>query len=424
MFSVPSDVRTEPAGRRLWSVAAWVFAAFVYAGSFKAHPWLAGLSIDLTVLFATVSCLLMAGTFRYNRGSVGRQLSLLVLFFGVCAVALLWTELTDYATYKAARMFTLTLWAAFGAALLFRSEAAVLSFRNAVIVLGILSLVDAFIGQPRDGYAQMELLSADSISTGRLGALCASFLWVGVLQSGSFPSKVVQLTLLAVFVVLIQSAGARGPAIGLLAALLLVSIRLVKIRSRAFVRWAVAVLTLTFAVQLGLSLAPTMAAARLSEFYAGRSDWLLTDRSEFFVQAVRGIIENPLGIGWGGFEKLHLGFSATGAWPPVRSYPHNLFLEVILEGGWIAGALLVSISIFALRRVWRCPDMEVAAIPLAALLITATGVIFSGDFNDNRDYFAYLGMALAVSHTNLRVRSHGLRDIDRVRPASAAMATR
>lgn len=391
----------EP-GRRLWSTAAWAFAAFVYAGSFKAYPRLSGISVDLTVLFAVLSCVLIAGTLRYRRALLGPQFFLLVLFFGVCAVVLLWTEPTDYATYKTGRMFTLTLWAALGASLLFRSETAVRSFRNAVIVLGTVSLFEAFAGAPGDGNAQMQLLSADTISTGRLAALCASFLWIGVLQSHRMHTKALQLALMVAFVVLVQAAGARGPALGLLAALFVVSLRLVKVRSKAFFRLSFAAIVLVFAIQSGLSYAPTMAAARLTEFYSGETDWFMTARPELFVEAVNGIIGNPLGLGWGGFEKMYLGSAGTGVWPPVRSYPHNLLLEVTLEGGWIAGALLILTGVVAFRRVWRYATLDVSAIVLAGLLITSMGVLFSGDFNDNRDYFAYVGMALAIHTTHQR----------------------
>lgn len=327
---------------------------------------------------------------------MGPQFWLPVAFFGVCAAVLLWTEPTDYAAYKTARMFTLTLWAALGAAVLFQSETAVLSFRNAVIALGILSLFEAFVGGVGDGFAQLQLLSADTISTGRLAALCATFLWVGVLQARPMGTKAVQLSLMAAFVVVVQAAGARGPALGLLVALFVVSIRLVGFRSRAFVRLSFAAIVLMSAIQIGLSFAPTMSAARLTEFYSGETDFVMTARPELFTESMKGIVANPLGLGWGGFEKMYLGSAGTGAWPPVRSYPHNLLLEVAVEGGWIAGGLLLLLAIVAFRRAWCYPTPNAAAIVLAALLITSVGAVFSGDFNDNRDFFAYVGMALAI----------------------------
>jgi O-antigen ligase len=101
----------------------------------------------------------------------------------------------------------------------------------------------------------------------------------------------------------------------------------------------------------------------------------LAGRDDLWYQAVEMAQERPI-TGWGldGFR--------ANSW----NYPHNLFLEVLVEGGLIGFLLLLNVG-----RAWwlqcRRSRCRIPRSPLVALALTFTAAQTSGDLFDSRGVF-------------------------------------
>lgn len=116
---------------------------------------------------------------------------------------------------------------------------------------------------------------------------------------------------------------------------------------------------------------------------------------------------HPFGVGWGGLEP---------SLAPSAQYPHNVVAEVFAEAGWIAGAAFLVYIAAALVRARR----DVLVLPL--LTYWLLNALVSGDVNDNRALFAFLGVAIAlggvaVTRADREGAQGSVRDLER---ASAA----
>jgi O-antigen ligase len=107
----------------------------------------------------------------------------------------------------------------------------------------------------------------------------------------------------------------------------------------------------------------------------------LAGRDDLWFQALEMVREKPL-LGWGldGFR--------ANSW----SYPHNIFLEVLVEGGAIGLVLMLNIG-----RAWRshCKRMRsrLPRGPLVAFALTFTAAQTSGDLFDSRGVFLMLALS-------------------------------
>jgi O-antigen ligase len=184
--------------------------------------------------------------------------------------------------------------------------------------------------------------------------------------------------------VLLQS-GSRGPLIAVVVALvvavLLVRTRPLAVRTTAVLALVAAGLTIAY------DLAPYYAKQRVADLlFRGEVSANQNARAGLFETAVNSISSHPFGIGWGNFENL----GSDG-----NTYPHNIVLEALAEGGLIFGGIFlvwVAVSVWRARQASTGP---VGAIAFALVVFLLTAATSTGDLNDNRTFFYALGIAVA-----------------------------
>lgn len=116
-------------------------------------------------------------------------------------------------------------------------------------------------------------------------------------------------------------------------------------------------------------------------------------RDLLFSSALETIRSTPTGIGWGNFGYLTSGsFSQTGA----RVYPHNIFLEIGVEGGWIALAGFTFLIIGGIANLLRQvrAGREIALLILALLSFSLVNASLSSDLVGNRSMWLFIGLSL------------------------------
>ena len=119
--------------------------------------------------------------------------------------------------------------------------------------------------------------------------------------------------------------------------------------------------------------------------------------------AVRAIREGgPGGTGWGGFVTV-LGESEAVPTSGDRQYAHNVVLEAFVEGGWPAGAAVLTVVVASLVRLLRRARRSaegggvdgVAVVLLGVAVSAVLNASVSGDLSGNR--LAWVALALAWS---------------------------
>ena len=115
-------------------------------------------------------------------------------------------------------------------------------------------------------------------------------------------------------------------------------------------------------------------------------------RLDFYARTLTALPENLwFGQGVGSWSVFYYGADR-------REYPHNLFLEIAYEEGLVALSVLLALllSMAALiRRMLRQTNHRYGA--LAGIVVyCATVSMFSGDLDDNRLLWLWIGVALAV----------------------------
>ena len=103
-----------------------------------------------------------------------------------------------------------------------------------------------------------------------------------------------------------------------------------------------------------------------------------------------------VGLGSGGFSSLFL-------WRDFRWYPHNIFLEILVEFGIIGIFLILTFMFFSIKQLITYKKYnylsENSAVWISGTLVMFFSAQFSGDLNDNRILLMFL--AISLSSINL-----------------------
>ncbi|MEU4679517.1 O-antigen ligase family protein [Micromonospora sp. NPDC023737] len=217
-----------------------------------------------------------------------------------------------------------------------------------------------------------------------IGSPAVALLWLMVTRAIAMPIGLAVAGLLAAG---LYATGSRGPVVALAIATLIVltlSSASTRVGRAAGLALAAAV---SLYVVLTFHLVP--ATSRLGAFlYDPRSELDESDRIELARPTLDLIAGTPRGVGLGSWAE-HV---------PVAPYwyPHNLFLEVFAEAGWLPGGILVGTLIWAMLRLWRTTRVQPAAVLVLALLaFEVTCVSVSGDLNA-RSFFFILALGYGV----------------------------
>ena len=104
-----------------------------------------------------------------------------------------------------------------------------------------------------------------------------------------------------------------------------------------------------------------------------------------------------IGLGAGSFSSLFI-------WRDWRWYPHNLFFEIIVELGLIGlviGILFIIKSYQIINKgIQRGSFTDHSALWVAGTVVMFIAAQFSGDINDNRILWMFIGISIASTHVD------------------------
>lgn len=319
---------------------------------------------------------------------VPRALCLTVVLAAVVAVpAYLTSPIGEYGAGKVHAFLVLTVPTA-AAAVLIRNQRDLTVWAKVWVAAGCVIAVFALAGGvDPNGRAVGSDGGSNPIWLARgIGSPAVALLWLLFRRAISLP---VGLSAAAVLAAGLYVSGSRGPVVALvIAALVMLIAPTGKPRAGRVTAFAV---TTAIALYAALAFQLVPATSRLgAALYDPRGELEASQRIELARPTIDLINASPGGVGFGGWAQ-HVGIA------PYR-YPHNLFLEVLAEAGWLAGGVLIAVVVWVMVRLWRgARTNPVGVFVLALIAFETTCVSVSGDLNARTWFFA-VALGYSVSY--------------------------
>lgn len=378
-------------------------ALLIFSGALKGeHSLVSRLPVDLTLLSASGMLIFMALKWFVNpRIQYPYPLAWVAWLFLTFVPGCILGPGGDYPASKVAQLFTLTPATVIAPMLFMDSEVDPETlFRSlAVVSLGVVvsfalggKLLEIILSP--DSYDRAEAFGGGPILFGRAMGYLTVFSGMRIFRRSNtawLRAGMAFLFFLGLGGTILS--GSRGP---LLAAIL--PLMFLAVQQGGHLRtqraWAmVIVVGMGLFIAVVISLLPQAALDRIiSGMAPGAPDASTLARQQAYGRSLDLIGATPMGIGWGGFPSHVNAFNGLAI-----QYPHNLFVEVFLEGGWMAGFSLLALMGAAPLVLWRHRRTEAGGMILVALLYFLINAMVSSDVNGNRPALALAVVALVFS---------------------------
>jgi len=380
----------------------FLLVLFLFAGRLKANPRFDWVPIDITAVLFTFS-VLIAGLILYRSSFKLPRRGLIVVLFacafgGWVLMSLGWTPSVGYAREKSLSLVALALWPLAACALILApNPLRVKKFIDSILLIGLLMSIDLILLAVKVGPSRVMIeVGSEYLGVGRVVGLAAPIFLLRASVESSLVKKLIRLGCFFATAAAVILSGGRGPAVAMLAAML------VPVAARVLRRGAVAQLRsyvklFIVVVLLGTASVAMMTAAGLQPATAKRTEMSLTtdsgghstaERFRYYSDALEAWREDPvLGRGVGSFPVL---FERADE----AFYPHNIFLEVLVENGVIGVVLLLVLGGVALRLMRRKhSDIDMIRLIIVMMFVnTFVNAQVTADLPDNRLLFAVLGL--------------------------------
>jgi O-antigen ligase len=404
------------------------FLLFIFAGVYKEMPELEGFPVDFTLAFLVLSMLVGVWVlFRRPcsvRGVNDISVILYCLFLSWVAWSLVWSPMGEFNLEKLSKTTILISWCFFGGCLIVgQQQHRVIRFVVIVMIIAVALLLYLWYYRFILGKIDPETGATKGTNYLQYGLqaqyLLAILVCVVVAGKGFVRPLLGALGAITVLVFMLF-IGARGPllwaifsvALAPLFLLLNPNARSYRTGVLSLVVWPIIVLGLSTLVLMWTGTAPIeqlVPQMRTLERFEAYSEWgggsSVRGRTEAQLFALEWWSHAPI-IGWGvgAFEQRYL---------ENLRYPHNLFLEVLMEQGLIGFGLLAALMGLGLVRAWKLWPADRSQWPAMALILMFVALLMSrathqGFLPDERPLFAFLGVILGLGQR--RVDRSGMRE--------------
>ena len=380
-----------------------LFVLFLTAGVYKADPRLESLvPVDVTVLLGVWLALsmLLRGIRKDIR--VPGPVWLLAPLVVTMAVGVLRAPV-PYGAEKAAQFCTLTMLALVASIVLLEDRKRLRRFFVSISVVAILLSIYAASAPETTSEGRLTLQGSSPISLGRVASLALAFGWLHFHFHRRAFDRLVAVGILAISCYCVLAAGSRGPLLSFLLGLGVVSVICHRAHGMSPMSIRVVLLIVVCATLIVLlGFIPSLPLYRFQLLFSEQKGASILLRGFLFMTAWQLMLTHPFGLGVGGF--------ARHAILDLR-YPHNLFLEVGSELGWIPLLGLLVLIVWSLkcvaevlRREYSWTAQFMAIVVLTALLNS----MVTGDLNGNRMLFAFLVLPFLYRNIQRREAHNGL----------------
>ena len=365
----------------------------LYAGYFKASPLLSWIPVDLTFLGAALTLVGIA-TVLVTNSVLPRGTLVVLALWATFAPASVHHANNTYGSTKTEHLFILTLIATLGPLFLIRSELRQVVWVYIQIAFGIAFALGAYLypSQSTNAIYRLSLDGSNAVASGRAAGVAV----VGcfVLALAGHRGRAWLILFGAAVTVPLFLSGSRGPVLAAAVAVAVVAAFAPASGTRRFVRVGL-VAAGGVLIYLYVRGDTTGGVGRISSTLLAGNTQDTSSQARFTLwRDVRWYISNHFwGTGWGGLHDVS-GFSLLGRDGLI--YPHNVFLEVTGEAGWIAGIATLLFLWFGLRHLRAAATSPYAAALFGMAVFSVVNAMVSGDVNDNRMMWASVAFGWAI----------------------------
>ena len=314
-----------------------------------------------------------------------------LLFFALCLPGFLSQDLTPYGVTKFQAMCVVLVIVIAASAV---DDLAWLVSTLSLVLLVACSLFSVgtlILGAP-DEAGRLTFLGLNPIGVGRAAGLATvlALTYIFALRRKRLRFMLPLLAAASTGVIVVVATGSRGPLVAVAAALMALLLSMV-LTKRMSVRTVGVIVTVSLA---GSSFVGLVGGSGLSRIL-NASD---SGRGLLYEESLALALANPLGIGWGRLGQYIVDFGVTDT---QGLYPHNVFLEIFVEGGVIALLAFTILVFVSLKRAWRAVIQNAFFAPvLVALTYSIISAQFSSDIVGNRLLWLSIALALACKSVN------------------------
>ena len=383
-------------------LAIWFYAFFIQAGYFKSDPRLSWLPIDLTALMAfLVIGFLLVEILKSPR--ISKRILWLLLFFVSFLPGLIDFDITPYVRTKVIRFYSQTLLVAIGPFFFIRTREELREFLKATVAIGLFLAFDVLFQLviTKGNVWKITAFGSSVIAIGRSVGLVSVYFGIGYAMERSLLNIVLLLGSALVLLVSGQRMAMVGPVFAIVFTLLSVyGVRVIHLKR--LVAIGLLIIVIISATYFAL---PERTRHRIERFFGGGLSGFVSSgnvgRKVAFINSLDQSVDHPFGLGLGGFQNKVEG---------LGDYPHNIVAETFVEGGWLAGILLVILGVVSFFSTYfMARDDPIYLQFLGLFLFAFFYALVAGDLNDNRMLFSFIGSALAISKEN---RGRQLEQVD------------
>jgi hypothetical protein len=363
----------------------WVLLLFLTAGIYKNDPRITtALPCDVTVLMGSLLILTLVMHIVRKPIRISGQVLLLVpmvlmVLRGVLGGA------SDYGEEKAMRFCTLTLLALVGSNVLLADKQGIERFLAGIVVLGCFLCIDSISQHTITSEGRLTAHGSNPISLARIGAFTLAFGWVRLHLARQAAMKLLAIGILGLGCWCLIATGSRGPVVSTVMSMSVISIVTTRWHGRSPIGLStVMLLGGLAALVLSLAAIPQLPLQRFALLFSDDKGTSILLRAMLMAAAFNLMLANPLGLGVGGFAR-HAVLDLK--------YPHNLFLEVGSELGWIPLICLMILMVWSFKAMYDILTAEYSwtALFLGVVVLSASmNAMVTGDLNDNRMLFAVI----------------------------------
>jgi len=369
---------------------------FLAAGSLKLDPRLPAFPIDLTVVLGAllwlsiVLRLLIRPQPLRIPGAYFLYMPLSLMMF----ISLLYTPDLGLGLDKALRFLVLTGVAIVSPLVILESPRRMTVFLTTSVVVGLAVGLNSFA--ELGGTAKLAAPSGDSLALGYLTGTALAIV-CATLPTFSLARRCLAYLVAIVLLIALLGSGARGAAIGVVCCVFLSLLFSRKLAVDFVVLGILGGLVLS---QVSIPMLATSNFATLNHPVEAAGI-----RTELMALGARLTLEHPFwGVGIAGYP-----FYTPTQW----NYPHNVILEIGAEMGVPAALAYVGLIYLALResirqlidRAFRYKAFS--RVVFALLTVGLVGQSVSGDINDNKAFWLYLGLPFVLREINIRAQRKG-----------------
>lgn len=382
----------------------FVYSLFLLSGNFKG---LIELPIDITLVTASITFLFVFFLFITHGFKINKNLIYPVIFYILMLPCLTFTEWNNVSTEKALYFFTLTFLALIAPFFIFKNARDIRNYIISFILLCIVISASSFyilIFAKFEG--RLTTFSNNPIAIGRLAGMF--FLCVLLFTIKRKIKIKYAIPLMFALVLVLINSGSKGPILftGLVSALVLLT-------NRYKIRYLLLCLMLVVSIVWMFDNSSTdfikrtnPNISRVMGFVQGNSsDTSTQHRISMYKSSLNSIKNHPFGIGFGNSENV---INSNNIISKHYTYPHNLFLEVFLESGWLSGIFLIFFIYSSVKTAYKESKESISyEIIFILLIFNILNSMVSGNLNDNKMLFALMSISMLrkthISHLRIKI---------------------